>query len=270
MQLEVNSSQLGVYRVPLIYIFAPNEAVFDYYIRRTGVAISHVVHVRYGGGLGGGGKSSGAWLLDILDHTDTQVWISDNHLEEQTGDSFFMENVLRNRFKNGRDRVILKPIKTLPGYLWSDHGDVTFHMVEKKVPGIKKHTLSERLRPPKYRDTVHSILFKAFSYLFDESLLQDPSKIIYKVNKDSDLFVNACTEILHGKGFSPQNPLSDLDRGVFYKLMSLFGFERISCITDFQLHNPTACGSMDKITFISSHDGSKIDMFNFSRYHRCI
>lgn len=263
LKLRIDSAQLGSYRVPLFYVFAPNEDFFWRYLKPTGAAVSHIVHVRYGGGMGGGGNASGCWLQHVLAHLKTHVFITDNHLEEQHGDRYFMDSVLKKgRFVMGKNQVRLIPVNILPGEQWSNHGDVAWNLVTKENRiRIGDRGFGGGLTEANRNEVIQNILFKAFSYLRDATAGR---------TKKSDKLIAGCVEILHGNGFSPNNPMSDIEVSTLDKLMLLFGFEKVSRSTDYQLHT-TVCGALDKIVFRScNNDGSIIEMFNFCRFHRCI
>jgi hypothetical protein len=263
LKLQIDSAQLGNYQVPLFYVFAPNEDFFQRYLKSTGVAISHIVHVRYGGGLGGGGNATGSWLLNVLAHLEAKVFITDGHLQEQHGDRYFLENVVKGRFAIGKNQVRLIPVNILPGEQWSNHGDVTWNIVNKVNGYRMMESGGNRLTEANRNEVIQNIMFKAFSYLLDSTAGRTK-----KSKAERDKLIAGCVEILHGNGFSPRNPMSDIEVSTLYKLMRIFGFEKVSRSTDYQLHT-AVCGALDKIVFKSRNDGI-IEMFNFCPFHRCI
>lgn len=52
---------------PVIYALCENEAFCSKVLLENKAELSHIVHVRYGGGCGGG-YASGAWLLVVLEN----------------------------------------------------------------------------------------------------------------------------------------------------------------------------------------------------------
>jgi hypothetical protein len=124
LQLEVSSDKLGCFSAPLIYAFVENAALCAARMLPYQARVSHVVHVRSGGGLGGGGYTNGAWLLQVLERLQCELFISDGHLQHRSGDDRVLE-----LFPNlaGPQVGLLEPIRTLPGASWSDHGDVSWH-----------------------------------------------------------------------------------------------------------------------------------------------
>jgi len=86
--------------------------------------ISHVVHVRFGGGCGGGGKSTGIWLLNVLDRLYTDVLVTDNHYGRQRGDERIYE--LYPELSGPEAASAMHNIRVLPGEKWSNHGDITW------------------------------------------------------------------------------------------------------------------------------------------------
>lgn len=124
LQLEVCSDMLGCFSVSLIYAFVENAALCSARMLPYQARVSHVVHVLSGGGLGGGGYTNGAWLLQVLERLQCELFISDGHLQHRPGDDRVLE-----LFTNlaGPQASLLTPIRTLPGASWSHHGDVSWH-----------------------------------------------------------------------------------------------------------------------------------------------
>ncbi|OGB69821.1 MAG: hypothetical protein A2486_04435 [Burkholderiales bacterium RIFOXYC12_FULL_65_23] len=124
MQLEVNSDPLGCFSVPLIYAFVENAALCATRMLPHQARVSHIVHVRSGGGLCGGGYTNGACLLQSLERLQCELFISDGHLQHRSGDDRALA-----LFPNlaGPQASLLDPIRMLPGTSWSHHGDVSWH-----------------------------------------------------------------------------------------------------------------------------------------------
>jgi hypothetical protein len=128
LEIEVRSSILGNYSVPLVYAFAENAAFCSSKILRNKGMISHIVHVRYGGGLGGGGQSTGAWLLNILEKVKCEVFITDNHLTGQRGDERAVKLFSALAIEAGNRKF--EVIRTINSEAWSNHGDVTWNRIQ--------------------------------------------------------------------------------------------------------------------------------------------
>ena len=129
MWVRVESDQLGEQRVPVIYAFVENAAFCSDVMLPNAARISHLVHVRYGGGCGGGGQTTGDWLLNVLDDLGVECLVTDGHLQEVQG-----EARVRELFPNliGEfDRNRLNSIRTVDGAAWSGHGDVNWYQVAR-------------------------------------------------------------------------------------------------------------------------------------------
>ena len=129
MEVEVSSDQLGKHSYPVVYVFAENESFCAKKLIPLEAKISHVIHVRYGGGCGGGGKSTGIWILNVLQRLGCEAFITDGHYGMQSGD----EAALRLYPELAGTPPILKKIRFLPGSGWSGHGEVTWNILSKQV-----------------------------------------------------------------------------------------------------------------------------------------
>jgi hypothetical protein len=124
--VKVVSDTLGSISYPVIYAFAENEAFYCNKLVPNKTTISHIIHVRYGGGCGGAGKASGSWLLNVLKSLNCELFITDGHHTEQDGDKFalkFCASIPR------QCESILIPIRVIPSAQWSGHGDVSWNLV---------------------------------------------------------------------------------------------------------------------------------------------
>ena len=128
LKIKVECVRLGTIRFPVLYAFAENEAFYCNKLIPGNASISHMIHVRYGGGCGGGGYASGAWLLNILEKLQCELFITDGHHHWQSGDDKALEICSDIPDKSS---IKLTPIKNLSGISWSDHGDVTWNLVSK-------------------------------------------------------------------------------------------------------------------------------------------
>jgi hypothetical protein len=128
LQLEVTSKHLGNLKAPLLYVFAENSAFADFAMRH-GARFTHCIHVRFGGGCGGGGKSSGIWMLNILGRLGCECIISDEHYHLQQGDQAAMR-LFPSLQPETPAAVLDEPMFTLPSFSWSGHGNVTWRRVQ--------------------------------------------------------------------------------------------------------------------------------------------
>jgi len=126
IKIRIDSTQLGSIVYPVIYAFAENETFYCEKLIQNKAIITHIIHVRYGGGCGGGGKASGVWLLNVLKELNCEVFITDGHHPWQEGD----ESALILCSSIPRDsNVQLTPIRAIPSADWSGHGDVIWNLV---------------------------------------------------------------------------------------------------------------------------------------------
>lgn len=126
--LRVRRSSIRLGRLPdahLLYAFVENAAFCDRLLLPELASISHLVHVRYGGGFGGG-SANGAWLSGVLRRLQCSTLISDGtigswqkgdhqaiHIFPSLADPECPPDV--NRFQQ---------IRIMPGRFWSNYGDV--------------------------------------------------------------------------------------------------------------------------------------------------
>ncbi len=127
MRLQVKSKQLGTFSARLIYAFVENTAFCAKYLLPTDAHISHIIKVRYGGGLGGGGYASGAWLNGVLQRLHCEVFVTDGRDNIQRGDQSAIEiypELISNRMK-----YKMQTIRQVPSAQWSGYGDVRWQVI---------------------------------------------------------------------------------------------------------------------------------------------
>jgi len=123
LQLQVTSTVLGSFTVPVLYVFAENAAFCAEVLLKYNANISRVLNIRHGGGLGGGGKSTGKWLLNVLERLNCQLYIADSYdVEEDSNKDIACE--LYPELRNEENSVKLNTIRTIASEKWSDYGDV--------------------------------------------------------------------------------------------------------------------------------------------------
>ena len=126
MELKVISKTLGTYKVPVIYINTENESFCAHHLMGK-ANISHLIHVRYGGSCGGGGYASGVWMRNVLKALSVEVYITDEHVDWQSGDHAALKaypNLRRND-----SACQMETYKVVPGENWSNHGDVNWKKI---------------------------------------------------------------------------------------------------------------------------------------------
>lgn len=128
IQALVESKQIGTFKVPLLYINAINEYFCMDFLIRYQAIISYIIHVRYGGGCGGGGRASGAWLNYVLELLKTEVYITDEQEDLQSGDEVFLEQFPKLKLQTVPKKTLLR---TIPSENWSSHGDVNWYLMDR-------------------------------------------------------------------------------------------------------------------------------------------
>jgi hypothetical protein len=127
LKIRIVSEILGTISYPVIYAFAENESFYCNKIVPYKAHISHIIHIRYGGGCGGGGNASGVWLVNVLNNLNCELFVTDGHYYWQTGDEFALTlcpSITRE------SNVQLTPIRVLKSESWSGHGDVSWNLVK--------------------------------------------------------------------------------------------------------------------------------------------
>jgi len=126
LKIRIESNKLGIISYPVVYAFAENESFYCDKLIPNEASISHIIHVRYGGGFGGGGSAAGVWLLNVLKRLNCELFVTDGHHYMQFGDILAFN--LCPSIPKFSD-VQLKPIRVIPSQSWSDHGDVSWNLV---------------------------------------------------------------------------------------------------------------------------------------------
>jgi hypothetical protein len=127
MNVRIESKSLGTFKFPIVYIFSENEAFFCEKMLPAKAKISHIIHIRYGGGLGGGGKARGGWISRILKQVGCEVLVSDGRHNEMGSGDEFMLNYCKEA--NADDKFSLNIIRTVKSESWSSYGDVSWNVV---------------------------------------------------------------------------------------------------------------------------------------------
>lgn len=124
LSIRIESRRLGIIKFPVLYCFAENEAFYGLKLIPNKARLSHIIHVRYGGGYGGGGNSAGAWILNVLEQLNCEVFITDNHHYWQSGDDYALQLYPDIPHESCQ---LPEPIRKIASHTWSGHGDVTWH-----------------------------------------------------------------------------------------------------------------------------------------------
>jgi hypothetical protein len=127
LMVKVESNTLGTRLTPVLYAFAEKETFFCKKLIPNNAIITHIIHVRYGGGLGGGGKATGIWLLNVLKQLKCELLITDNDYRWQSGDKF---TLTYSPSIPPEGDAILITIRTLESKFWSNHGDVEWQVIK--------------------------------------------------------------------------------------------------------------------------------------------
>lgn len=127
LEVEVSSNVLGSFSAPVIYAFAENGAFCAERILPNNGKFSHIIHIRYGGGCGGGGKSSGIWLLNVLRRLGCECFVTDSHYYRQSGDERTYQ--IYPDLAGPEQTSQLESIREIPSQEWSGHGDVSWNIV---------------------------------------------------------------------------------------------------------------------------------------------
>jgi len=130
MTVNVKSDEVGNFMFPVLYVFAENEAFYCEKLVPYSAKLSHIIHVRYGGGLGGGGNATGAWLLNVLPQLGCEVFITDGSHKIQSGDVAAMELCPKIPKTTDLNLNNCKIIIIIRGEDWSDYGDVSWYKID--------------------------------------------------------------------------------------------------------------------------------------------
>lgn len=129
MEVEVSSNVIGTFTAPVLYVFAENGAFCAKRILPNAGKLSHVIHIRYGGGCGGGGKSTGIWLLNILGKVGCECFITDSRYSRQSGDE--RTYACYPELTGPEDTSGLQTIRVLPSQSWSGYGPVSWQVFKR-------------------------------------------------------------------------------------------------------------------------------------------
>lgn len=128
LEVEINSNVLGKFSAPVIYAFVENSVFCAEVALPLQAIFSHVIHIRFGGGCGGGGQSSGIWILNVLRKLRCECFITDSHYHRGRGDERVYD--LHPALRGNEDTQQFKRIWTIPSASWSNHGEISCNILE--------------------------------------------------------------------------------------------------------------------------------------------
>lgn len=124
--LAIDSHKLGKWEIPLIYVFSENAAFVSEFALPNNAKFTHIINVAYGGGCGGGGRSSGIWIKNILRRIGCKILITDDNYFEIDGDLRVYE-----LFPNltWEENCVLRNVHITPVNSWVRYGDIYWQLV---------------------------------------------------------------------------------------------------------------------------------------------
>ena len=129
LEMKVTSKTLGELVWPVIYAFVENEAFAAKVLFPQKAKLSHIIQVRYGGGLGGAG-TRGLWVRNVLKRLGCEVFVADDMARNVEEGKDEREKVVSIYPELGqKDQFGLKEFRSIPSESWSGHGEVTWNKV---------------------------------------------------------------------------------------------------------------------------------------------
>jgi hypothetical protein len=132
-ELEVESRRQGLFRACLLFVQAENAAFCARRLLPCRARVTHLVQVRYGHGEGGA-RTNGEWLQYLTEALGTEVLISDPHLRPGLGSGYPVSRRYRELERAFAETRLTRPIRTLRGRRWSEHGNVTWWLRGAEPP----------------------------------------------------------------------------------------------------------------------------------------
>lgn len=131
LEIEIHSESIGEFTAPVVYVFAENAAFCAECALPQIGRFSHIVHVRYGGGIGGGGHSTGIWVLNVLRQLRCEVFVTDSHYQRQSGDERIYELFPSLQGDENDAESDFQPIARIQSRDWSGHGDIWWKLLRQ-------------------------------------------------------------------------------------------------------------------------------------------
>jgi len=126
LEVTVESEILGKLVFPVVYACVMNEPFCSKVLLAQNSKIAQIIHIRYGGGVGGGGLASGVWILNVLKRLKCEVFITSAHYPLQYGD----KAAYRLYPNLTGEPPLMEQISRLPGLCWSNQGTVLWNAVK--------------------------------------------------------------------------------------------------------------------------------------------
>lgn len=127
LNVQVESDELGIIEIPVIYAFVVNEEFMSKVIIPNNGKLSHIIKIRYGGGLGGGGKVRGNWILHLLNKVGCELLICDNSHINGSKDEIVFANY--PNIASNHSEPNITEIRKIDSEKWSRYGDVSWYVV---------------------------------------------------------------------------------------------------------------------------------------------
>ncbi len=126
--VTIESSEFGSITKPVLYAFCCNEQICSELMIPMRAKVSHIIHVRYGHGFGGG-NSSGHWIQHVLTSLSCEIYIHD-------GLSHYYDNEYRIISYYGvvipqEPISIVKTIREIDGRGWSESTRILWQQVRR-------------------------------------------------------------------------------------------------------------------------------------------
>lgn len=124
LDIDINSNVLGNFSSKLVFVIIENTAFGIDFLLKNGIKVDYIVHVRYGEGPGGGGRSNGMFTKRLLSSLQTKYYISERNDPAESDIEAFE---IYGETLSTLSEPSLEPVYFIPGYSWSDHGDVVWY-----------------------------------------------------------------------------------------------------------------------------------------------
>lgn len=127
LNVRVESDELGIIEIPVIYAFVVNEEFMSKVILPNNGKLSHIIKIRYGGGCGGGGKVGGNWILKVLPKVGCELLICDDTYKYGG-----IDQIVTDKYTNIAayySEPNITEIRKIDSEKWSRYGDVSWYKV---------------------------------------------------------------------------------------------------------------------------------------------
>lgn len=147
----IESDEFGSITKPILYAFCCNEQICSELMIPARAKVSHVIHVRYGHGFGGG-NCSGHWIQHVLTSLRCEMYIHD-------GRSHYCKNEHRIIAHFGdiipqEPISIVKTIREIDGHNWSESNRILWQEVKRNPELFPRYKPAQGIR---YRRMQHML-----------------------------------------------------------------------------------------------------------------